>query len=321
MGTVNSDTGTIELMPVASENSYYLAGLGSRETKIIHGKFEFTDSISYPLEFRLGLKINSLLAYISDYFFVDPGVQDIVFDAGPDRLIPHISNMSMSELEKYSTALTAAQDDSHGSSPDQKKFLLAYTKDHPSSYIALWELINIFSRGYEQTIDSIYSEFSGSVKNSYTGKVLGKRINGARITAIGNSFPKLTLLNEKNEKVLAPIIAPQNKFTLVDFWYSHCGPCISQFKDLKNIFETYHVKGFAMVGISTDHPQYVPDWKKAIKEYELPWEQYLDLGEVEANKLSLGGYPSNFLLDNKGKIIAKDILPAQLNAFLAKNMQ
>ena len=96
-GTVNSDSGTMVLMPLA-DKSYYPDGFTFRETKVVGGRFEFSGPISYPLEMRLILKINAQIASISDYFFADPGVQKIAFDTSSDRGIPHIANRSMNEL-------------------------------------------------------------------------------------------------------------------------------------------------------------------------------------------------------------------------------
>ncbi|MEY4935529.1 MAG: hypothetical protein RIS64_1888, partial [Bacteroidota bacterium] len=43
------------------------------------------------------------------------------------------------------------------------------------------------------------------------------------------------------------------------------------------------------------------NWKNVIKNFNLPWQQYLDLNGIEAKKLSIVAYPSNFLLDEQGK--------------------
>ena len=57
-----------------------------------------------------------------------------------------------------------------------------------------------------------------------------------------------------------------------------------------------------------------------IEKYHLPWKQYLDLDSKEAITLSVESYPSNFLLDLQGKIIAKNNRPFGLKTFLAENL-
>ena len=62
----------------------------------------------------------------------------------------------------------------------------------------------------------------------------------------------------------------REKYTLVDFWFSHHGPCIRQFDELRYLYNTYKPKGFEIIGISTDDEKYIGDWKGIIKQYNLP---------------------------------------------------
>jgi len=53
-----------------------------------------------------------------------------------------------------------------------------------------------------------------------------------------------------------------------------------------------------------------------IKNHALPWTQFLDLNGIEAEKLAILAFPTNFLCDSDGTIIETDVQPGQLNTFL-----
>ena len=106
----------------------------------------------------------------------------------------------------------------------------------------------------------------------------------------------------------------------MDFWYSNCRPCIAQFPHLRETYQAYQSQGFEIIGISTDRTRYKENWMKAIDKYQLSWPQYWDQDGVESSKLSINKFPSNFLLDQHGKIIKKDLRPVELEEFLKENM-
>lgn len=130
------------------------------------------------------------------------------------------------------------------------------------------------------------------------------------------SFPQLILKDRSDVQTSVPSINKRSKYIFVDFWFAHCGACISQFPSLKAIYNKYQAKGLDFIGISTDDTVHVHDWKKAITGYQLPWRQYLDLNGISAGLLGVEVFPSNFLLDATGKILARNIEPSDLDAFL-----
>lgn len=74
-----------------------------------------------------------------------------------------------------------------------------------------------------------------------------------------------------------------------------------------------------IISISVDDSANIANWKKVINQYQLSWEQYLDLNGKEAKRLSIFEFPTNFLIDKSGKIIATDIEPAELKQLLKED--
>lgn len=300
-GTIDADTGTVVLLPIGGKEFDPNAANNYR-AKIRQGKFVFDGQMAYPGGYLIAFFPN----YVSSPFIIEAGKQTIVCHVDSIREIPAISNTSTREV---SSVLFK-----------KKAVLLDYTRQHPASYVAMWELVQRMGGGYEPILDSIYAALSPALKSTYTGQVIAKSLQSSKVTAIGQHFPTLQLVDTSNRPVSIPT-AGKSTYTLVDFWFSHCGPCLSEFPRLKELFVSYQPKGFDIIGISIDKEGDVAAWKNVINEKSLTWNQYLDLaGKLTVSDLSIRLFPSNFLLDEKGVIIRKNISPAELTKFLSERL-
>lgn len=351
IGKINIDTAKILLIPIG-DNSYYPEKKGVIKGSINHGKFTFKGPISYPYAFLLQvINDSNKLLYVSSIFFIDSGTQMINCNVNVVREKTEILNVTTEEkrgmydkayiqinkefsdfyrkkdslYNRYNNNVPAEISANYSKkyqSLEHKKdlVLLQYTKKHPNSFVALWELISRLSSGYQSIYDSIYSQFSDNIKRTATGKRLYDQLRSSSIVNVGNKFPELLLRNIKFEKS-GIAINKNKKYTLIDFWFSHCFPCISQFGDLKNLFAEYSKKGLDIISISVDDSSHINDWKNVIAKFKLPWKQYLDLNGKAANRLSIHEFPTNFLLEKSGKIIATNIEPDELGLLLEKSNQ
>jgi len=121
---------------------------------------------------------------------------------------------------------------------------------------------------------------------------------------------KDSFLNERNLEI------PDSKFTLINYWFSRCKPCIEKIPQLKKLDSLYSAKSLTLINISVDSEKYLYLWKKRINDYKLNWDQYLDLNGIQASKESINYFPTNFLLDHQGKIIRKNIALEELERIL-----
>ncbi|RYF69888.1 MAG: AhpC/TSA family protein [Cytophagaceae bacterium] len=311
VGTINRPNGTIQLLPLGGKDSHPVT-TGTYQTTIVNGHFTFTGEAPYPLAFMIA----NFPEYVSNPFIVEAGTQSIQCNADSIREIPRLDNRSMQELwaapvNFFARLVMGTQ---------QKRNLLAYAKQHPASYVGLWATVQLLDHGYDPLLDSTYLAFAPATKKTFTGVRLGKQLASARIVAIGNSFPTVTLRTIKDQPV--ELTNPhQARYTLVDFWFSRCGACIDQFPELKSLFSTYPRTEFNIVQISIDKQAEVGLWRKTIQRYELPWPQYLDeSGKFASGKLAINAFPSNFLLNQQGQIIRRDIRMGELATFLAGNV-
>ncbi len=107
----------------------------------------------------------------------------------------------------------------------------------------------------------------------------------------------------------------KGKVLLIDFWASWCGPCRRANPSVVALYNTYKDQGFEILGVSLD--KNAGAWKKAIIADKLTWTHVSDLkgwGCVPCKEYKVSSIPNTYLLDQDGKIVAKGLKGAALEA-------
>jgi thiol-disulfide isomerase/thioredoxin len=196
----------------------------------------------------------------------------------------------------------------------EDKLLIKFTKIHPNSYFALWQLVRKQkNNGYKIINEKAFNNLSSKIRKSKLGLQFSKDIIAARQLLVGNLFPVAAFDNPAK-------ITLGEKYTLIDFWFSYCSPCIMQMPKYLEINKKYSGKDFQIVQISTDVTKNVENWKRIIKKYDLPWQNLLDENALVSETYYINVFPTNFLLDSDGKILKRDISQVDLEKFLEENL-
>ncbi len=342
-GSINAASGTLSLNFFSD---YSLNNIDELKTEVHDNKFALSGYISEPQ----GVFILFDNRYMSPDFIIDKGEQNISIDIENMQAIPKIDNQIMrneytiySDFFKdamYKRTLFYRKSDSleaHYSyaipleiklslnkeykalTNESDELLLQFSKINPNSNIVLWKLIRLMGWGYESLYDSIFNVLSSEIKSSYAGKVLSKKLQNGKLLTVGNNFPLMQSINIKEEKFSLDVFS-KNEYTLVDFWYSSCGPCRAQFNSLKDLYRQYSTNGFEIIGVSIDKFSDKNKWENTIKENGLSWLQYWDVDGKETHNLSINTFPTNYLVDKTGKIIMKNISMDGLKLFLKNTL-
>ena len=112
-----------------------------------------------------------------------------------------------------------------------------------------------------------------------------------------------------NDLVTNSSIALDNlkgKYVLLDFWAVWCGPCVQEIPNLKSLYEKTDKSKFEIIGIVGDSPS--DALKKIIDEQTINWPQILsdDKNKIK-DKYGIHGYPTTFLINPEGIIVAKNL--------------
>ncbi|MEM8584866.1 MAG: TlpA disulfide reductase family protein [Bacteroidota bacterium] len=111
----------------------------------------------------------------------------------------------------------------------------------------------------------------------------------------------------------------RGQYVLLDFWASWCGPCRRENPNVVRVYNEYHERGFEILGVSLDNN--ADRWKAAIEQDGLSWPHISDLGgwrSAHARAYGVTSIPETILLDPEGKIVARGLRGATLEAKLAE---
>ena len=130
-------------------------------------------------------------------------------------------------------------------------------------------------------------------------------------------FPDLALENPDGETISVADL--KGKLVLVEFWASYCMMCThEQCYYFKPVYQTFKDQGFEIYSVSVDSSAH--HWVQSIEKEELNWIQVSDLMGQHSpviDQFNVSQLPTNYLLDRKGKIIARNIEAEKLEETLS----
>jgi peroxiredoxin len=182
-----------------------------------------------------------------------------------------------------------------------------FVRNHPSSYASPSILASLSYEMEASEIESMINTMDTVVASVPQILLLKERVAVMKTVSVGQKAPDFTLNDvDGNPVALSSKIGP--KLLLVDFWAAWCGPCRQENPNVVKVYNEFHKKGFDVFGVSLDQKKEA--WVKAIADDKLVWTHVSDLqywNNAAAKLYAVNSIPANFLLDETGTIIARNL--------------
>ncbi|MEF3079595.1 TlpA disulfide reductase family protein [Winogradskyella poriferorum] len=208
----------------------------------------------------------------------------------------------------------------------QSAYPLSFVENNNDSYFSL-NLIQLESS--RPTFDvvkykEIFESFPANLKESKRGQIVKQRLDELykeyeKIAHLdlGKIAPNFESKTPEGETVSLNDL--KGKVTIIDFWAAWCGPCRRENPNVVKVYEQYHDKGLEIIGISLDGAPNQKDpkkaWLDAIEKDGLEWNHLSSLmyfNDPVAKQYNIKSIPATYILDEEGKIVAKNLRGAAL---------
>lgn len=264
-------------------------------TDISQGKFKFTSQVPLPEIYGLSLVGSGVNPFDSFIVFLDSDPITVALDTAHEFKNTVVKGSREQDLLVSFLA-------------DRSKTVEQILKAHPTSIAALYYLYRYQS--YRLTPAELRHSISlldPSFRNTEYVQVLTKLAETLAGVSVGNKAPNFEASTKENVKVSLRDYLGKG-YVLIDFWASWCPPCRAENPNLKDVYEKYHDRGLEILGISLDKK--VQLWVAAIEQDGLPWPQVYDQKAWAGDAVVKYGVrliPSNFLIDEHGVIVGKNL--------------
>lgn len=162
----------------------------------------------------------------------------------------------------------------------------------------------------EKWLKMMDKNLEGRVAYQHALNQIAKR----RQLILGAVAPQFNLTSMSGSKIALKDF--KGKYVLLDFWASWCGPCRAEIPNLKKAWDKFHKRGLDIVSITLDKKD--ADWRKALREEQMPWHQLNAAGSDVTQLYNVQGIPHILLIGPDGKIVEINLRGQALEDKLAE---
>ena len=146
---------------------------------------------------------------------------------------------------------------------------------------------------------------------------INEKVKVLAANRIGGKVAEIQMPDKNGTSV--SLSAIKAKYILIDFWASWCPPCRWESRLLGELYQKFKPSGFEIYGVGLESEK--ANWLKAIEEDKRIWINVSTFQEFEtpaAFDYAVASLPANVLIDNSGKVVAKNLHGDELRAAVEK---
>lgn len=192
-----------------------------------------------------------------------------------------------------------------------------FIRTNPNSLISAFILTFAMRNISNDEAKSLYESLSKVNKETKYGLQIKKFIELSKQHKIGDEATNITIPNIKGGVV--DLKAYRNNYVLLEFWSPCCSGCLYEIPTLRKNYESYHNKGFEIIGITLEKDK--KHIEECIKRESIGWIIGCDFNDnksIAAITYSVNKTPTSYLIDPNGVIVAIDLRDDELGKKLAE---
>lgn len=214
--------------------------------------------------------------------------------------------------------LTDAQRDSIGQILNQKNdeleaYVANQTKANVTNAFGAYLLTSMGSGMNVEELSKLLPQVQEPFASTEAMLHLKSYVENSLKTVVGKKYIDFSMNDPEGKTIKLSDFVGKNKYVLIDFWASWCGPCRNEMPNVVAAYKQFKNKGFEIVGVSLD--QNADKWKGAIKDLNMTWNHMSDLKGWQcagAGLYGVRGIPATVLVDQEGTIVARNLRGEEL---------
>lgn len=238
---------------------------------------------------------------------------DALTEESSNTMFSDVSAAGLAAKRNYMERFRAAME-------ERKVKMKEFIQQNPEMYISI-DILDEYAGAFinYSDVEPLYKILSDKTKKTIRGKAFQKKLLESKQAAVGTDAPDFTQKDPDGNKVT--LSSFKGKFVLLNFWGSWNSASRIENQELKQIVKGFDNKKLVVINVGLESRR--EQWTRALSEDRLTGYNVSDIKFMKneiAELYKISAVPQNVLIDETGKIIARNLKGNQLEEKLKSLM-